>query len=291
MRAADCDVVVRDVGVDAALADSGDGRPLLILRPLMSRGAAVQAVMGVLPSLPADEAARIVRQALPTAPDLDDVLVRPMDPSEGRVAERPSRVFGGPLVTAAMCAASAVVAAGAVAAVHHTAPPAVVPVGDVETVSVMPLDGDSGKRVCVAGGVAWRCNPPAGIGTLRTRVDRELIEAHRAQRGAADAPVSVEHLEPVRPGATVKPDGGTASSPPTPSPAPVPVATAPTTAPAPAAPAPVPALPAAEKPVVPTPTLSLAPEPTALPEVLPDVPEALDGLHATADALVGAVVP
>lgn len=67
------EVVVHDAGVDAVLVEVG-GEPVLVLRPSMSFGAAVQAVMGVAPHMSADDAARLVRRAMPDAPNLDELL-------------------------------------------------------------------------------------------------------------------------------------------------------------------------------------------------------------------------
>lgn len=70
------EVVVHDAGMDAVLVEH-DGVPVLMLRPDMSFQAAVQAVRGVAPHLSADEAARIVRRALPNAVDLGELLSSP----------------------------------------------------------------------------------------------------------------------------------------------------------------------------------------------------------------------
>lgn len=67
----DLEVLVADVGVDAALVELGSEK-LLMIRPHMSFGAAVEAVVGVCPGMGADDAARIVRRALPGAVNLDD---------------------------------------------------------------------------------------------------------------------------------------------------------------------------------------------------------------------------
>lgn len=69
----DSEVVVHDVGVDAVVVETG-GVPVLVLRPHMSFGAAVQAVLGVAPHLSADVATRMVRRAMPDAPNLDELL-------------------------------------------------------------------------------------------------------------------------------------------------------------------------------------------------------------------------
>lgn len=73
----DSEVVVHDVGVDAALVEVA-GEPVLMLRPSMSFGAAVQAVRGVAPHLSADEASAMVRHALPQMIDLSEMLDLPV---------------------------------------------------------------------------------------------------------------------------------------------------------------------------------------------------------------------
>lgn len=75
-------VVVADHGVDAALArrPSDDGQaPLLILRPHQTFGSAVNAVSMLLPHAPQDEVRALVREHLPDAIHLDDLL--PLSPA------------------------------------------------------------------------------------------------------------------------------------------------------------------------------------------------------------------
>lgn len=70
---ADLEVLVTDVGVDAALVELG-GERVLMLRPGMSFGAAVEAVVGACPGMGGDDAAAIVRKALPDAVNLDELI-------------------------------------------------------------------------------------------------------------------------------------------------------------------------------------------------------------------------
>lgn len=76
-------VLVADHGVDAALArrptDDGDQPPLLILRPHQTFGSAVNAVSMLLPHAPHDEVRALVRENLPDAIHLDDLL--PLSPT------------------------------------------------------------------------------------------------------------------------------------------------------------------------------------------------------------------
>jgi hypothetical protein len=69
----DTEVLVQDVGVDAAVVETAE-RTVLILRPAMSFGAAVRAVTAVLPYVTVDEAAALVRASLPVVIDLDALL-------------------------------------------------------------------------------------------------------------------------------------------------------------------------------------------------------------------------
>lgn len=66
------EVLVKDVGVDAALYPGGD-RPVLILRPAQSFESAVQAVRAVLPAMHPDAARRLVREHLPGLPTQETV--------------------------------------------------------------------------------------------------------------------------------------------------------------------------------------------------------------------------
>lgn len=162
MKASDCDVVVRDVGVDAAVTHQDNGRPLLMLRPYMSRGAAVQAIMGVLPAMPADEAAKIVREALPHAPDLDDVLLARQTEMPTR-APRWRRALSMPLGWPTMVVLCLSNSAMAVVMLWPSPPAAPAPPVEIPEVLILPLQGEPGMRVCVAQSVAWRCSPPEKI--------------------------------------------------------------------------------------------------------------------------------
>lgn len=65
---------VEDHGVDAAVVRRPGQRPVLVLRPGVSFGAAVRALVAVAPEMSMDEAHRIVRSHLPGSLDLDEML-------------------------------------------------------------------------------------------------------------------------------------------------------------------------------------------------------------------------
>ncbi len=61
------EVIVEDVGMDAALVERPGREPLLVLRPGQSFGSAVQAAQGCLPHLHPEVVLALVRGAMPDA--------------------------------------------------------------------------------------------------------------------------------------------------------------------------------------------------------------------------------
>jgi hypothetical protein len=74
-------VVLRDVGGDAVLHEPPGDTPILYLRPAQSRESAIAAVLGCLPSMHPDAAARLVDDAFPSGAVLTGTAI-PDTPAE-----------------------------------------------------------------------------------------------------------------------------------------------------------------------------------------------------------------
>lgn len=70
-------LVDEDIPVDAALVKTPAGETVLMLRPGQTFGSAVAAVAAVAPSLPLDKVRGLVREHLPDALQLDDLIGAP----------------------------------------------------------------------------------------------------------------------------------------------------------------------------------------------------------------------